>query len=128
MTQFMKVITFAFLATAVSACVLVAQSNPENPKFTIVISADKPEVTLGADITIAFTITNIRRKRSVSHVDIPGGCKTVTSTICETSRARLWPDSGRDIGRCPTGLCSGFLTNTPEIQALVGAELSRVDS
>lgn len=59
MTQFMKVIIFAFLATAVSAGVLVAQSNPENPKFTIVISADKPEVTLGADITIAITITNI---------------------------------------------------------------------
>jgi len=61
-------------------------------------------------------------------VEIGGGCKAVTSTICETSRARLWPDSGRDTGRCPTGLCSVFLTATPGIQCPEGAELSRVDS
>jgi hypothetical protein len=55
----MKVITFAFLATAVSAGILVAQSNPENQKFTIVISADKPEVPLGSNIVVSIKTTNI---------------------------------------------------------------------
>lgn len=59
MKKFMKVLVLALLVLVVSVCVLNAQTNPEPPKFTIVISADKPEVTLGADITIAITITNI---------------------------------------------------------------------
>jgi hypothetical protein len=59
MKESMRASTFALLAPVLFAGALVAQSNPENPKFTIVISADKPEVTLGADITIAITITNI---------------------------------------------------------------------
>jgi len=59
MKESMRASTFALLAPVLFAGVLVAQTHPENPKFTIVISADKPVVTLGADITIAITVTNI---------------------------------------------------------------------
>jgi hypothetical protein len=59
MTKFIRVLTFALLAPVVSADVLVAQTAPENPKFTLRISTDKPEVTLGSDITIAIKIMNI---------------------------------------------------------------------
>jgi len=61
----MKVLTLVFLAQILFAGALVAQSSPEAAKFTIVISADKPEVTLGADITIAITITNISEEEIV---------------------------------------------------------------
>ena len=59
MKKSMKVLSFAFLAPVLIAGALAAQTNPEPAKFTIVISAEKPEVILGADIVIAITITNI---------------------------------------------------------------------
>jgi hypothetical protein len=59
MTKFIKVLAIAVLAPVVSAIVLAAQTAPESSKFTLVISTDKPEVTLGSDIAIAIKITNI---------------------------------------------------------------------
>jgi len=59
MTRFMKALAFALLAPILSSSILSAQTNPEPPKFTILIRADKPEVTLGSDIAIAIKITNI---------------------------------------------------------------------
>jgi hypothetical protein len=58
MTKFIRVLTFALLAPVVSASILVAQTAPENPKFTLLISTDKPEVTLGSDTEIVIKITN----------------------------------------------------------------------
>ncbi|MGA3264947.1 MAG: hypothetical protein ABSC47_12995 [Terracidiphilus sp.] len=59
MMKFMRVLTFSLLAPVVFTGALTAQTNPEPPKFTIVISPDKSEVNLGSDIAIAITITNI---------------------------------------------------------------------
>jgi len=59
MTKYMNVLAFVLMAPFVFASALAAQTNPEPPKFTLVISADKPEVTLSSDIAIAITITNI---------------------------------------------------------------------
>jgi hypothetical protein len=42
-----------------STNVIFAQTIPENTKFKLVISSDKPEVTLGSDIRIEITIMNI---------------------------------------------------------------------
>ena len=59
MTKFMKVLAFALLAPVVSFNVIAGQTNSESPKFTLAISTDKPEVTLGSDIAITIKITNI---------------------------------------------------------------------
>jgi hypothetical protein len=59
MTKFIKFLAWALMAPAVSASGLHAQANPEPAKFAIDISADKPEVPLGANVTIAITVTNI---------------------------------------------------------------------
>lgn len=58
MKKLILVSAFAFLALIVSAGVLGAQTSPDNPKFTILIAADKPEVALGSDIVIIITTTN----------------------------------------------------------------------
>jgi hypothetical protein len=59
MTKLLNVLAFALLAPFVFASVLAAQTGPEPPKLSIVISAEQPEVLLGSDIVIAITITNI---------------------------------------------------------------------
>jgi hypothetical protein len=66
MKKFMKTVVFTLFGFIVFVGALNAQTNPEKPKFTIVISADKPEVTLGADITIAIRITNISEEEIVT--------------------------------------------------------------
>jgi hypothetical protein len=58
----MQVFAFAFLVLFASTTVISAQTTPENPKFKLVISSDKPEVILGSDIRIEITITNISEK------------------------------------------------------------------
>jgi hypothetical protein len=59
MTKYMKALIFAFLASFGFVSVLSAQTNPDTPKFSLTITADKPEVTLGTDINIGIKITNI---------------------------------------------------------------------
>lgn len=51
----MKVLALVLLAPVVFAA---AQTNPENPKFSLTIKAIKPEVALGADVDIEIKITN----------------------------------------------------------------------
>jgi len=59
MTKSMKVLALVLLAPVAFSSVTFGQTGPESPKFTLVISTDKPEVTLGSDIAIAIKITNI---------------------------------------------------------------------
>ncbi|MGB9408824.1 MAG: hypothetical protein WCA89_14905 [Terracidiphilus sp.] len=59
MKKTMKVLALAFLPQILFAGALAAQSNPETAKFTIVISAEKPEVILGTNVIIWMTTTNI---------------------------------------------------------------------
>jgi len=59
MMKFMKTLAFVSLVLVVFAGALTGQTNPENPKFTVTIKAIMPEVTLGSDIDIAITTTNI---------------------------------------------------------------------
>ncbi len=59
MPQFMKALVFAFLVSIAPANMLIAQASSETPKFTLILSADNPEVTLGSDIGIGIKITNI---------------------------------------------------------------------
>jgi hypothetical protein len=59
MPQFMKALVFAFLVSIAPANMLVAQTSSETPKFTLILSADNPEVTLGSNIEIWIKITNI---------------------------------------------------------------------
>jgi hypothetical protein len=59
MTKYMNVLALALMAPFVFAAALAAQTNPEPPKFTLVVNAEKPDVPLGADIVITITITNI---------------------------------------------------------------------
>jgi hypothetical protein len=68
MTQFMNVLVFALLSPVLFAGALAAQTNREPSKFTIAVRADKSEINLGSDITIAITITNI------SEEEISIGC------------------------------------------------------
>jgi hypothetical protein len=49
----------ALMAPVVFASVLIAQTNPDNPKFSLTIKAFKSEVALGSEIGIAITIANI---------------------------------------------------------------------
>jgi len=62
MTKFTRVLTFALLAPTLFASTLAAQTEPEPPKFTIVISTEKPEVLLGSSVVIAITITNVSQR------------------------------------------------------------------
>jgi hypothetical protein len=77
MTKSMNVLIFAFLATALFASALFAQTNPEPPKFTIVIRAEKPEVNLGTNVIIWITRTNISeepiRMEFGGHGNMPDG-------------------------------------------------------
>ena len=59
MTTFVKILAFALLATVVIICACAAQTNPDTPKFSLTITADKSEVTLGSDIEVGIKITNI---------------------------------------------------------------------
>lgn len=54
MPQFMKALVFAFLVSIAPANMLIAQASSETPKFTLILSADNPEVTLGSDIGIGI--------------------------------------------------------------------------
>lgn len=62
MTKFLEILAFALLVPIGLTSALAAQTNPENPKFSLTITADKPEVTLGADIVIGIKITNLSEK------------------------------------------------------------------
>lgn len=77
MTKSMKVLTFAFLAPVLFAGALAAQTKPENPKFTIVVGAEKPAVPLGSNIVIVITTTNISEElipmEFGGHGNIPDG-------------------------------------------------------
>jgi hypothetical protein len=57
--KLMKGLAFALLPPVVIVSALIAQTNPENPKFTLTIKAYKSEVTLGSDIGIAITVRSI---------------------------------------------------------------------
>jgi hypothetical protein len=59
MTISMKVLALAFFSPVLFTVALAAQANPETAKFTIVISAEKPEVTPGTNVIIWMTTTNI---------------------------------------------------------------------
>ena len=58
MMKFVKVSGFALLVFALSASEIAAQSNPEKPKFSLTIKAQRSEVAVGSDIQIEITITN----------------------------------------------------------------------
>ncbi len=59
MKEHMKVITFALLMRVFFAGALAAQTDPEPPKFTIVISTKTPAVSLGSNIVIKIKTINI---------------------------------------------------------------------
>jgi hypothetical protein len=59
MTNFTRVIIFAFLVPGAFLNVLTAQLVSETPKFSLAIKAEKSEVVLGSDVAIRITITNI---------------------------------------------------------------------
>jgi hypothetical protein len=59
MMKSMKMVVFSLLGFVVFCGTLNAQTNPENPKFSLTIKTFKPEVTLGSAIDIAVTTTNI---------------------------------------------------------------------
>jgi hypothetical protein len=77
MTKFMSVLAIVLLVPVLFAGSLAAQTTSEKPKFTIVISAVKPEVPLGSDIAIAITETNISEEpitmESGYHGNMPDG-------------------------------------------------------
>lgn len=50
MKKFMKNLAFVLLALSVITNVLAAQTNPEKPKFALVINAVKPEVAIGSEM------------------------------------------------------------------------------
>jgi len=54
-----KMLPSALLASVVLAVALSAQTNPDNPKFSLTIKADKPEVSLGSEIVFGITTTNL---------------------------------------------------------------------
>ena len=54
-----KLLAPALLVLVVFAGALAAQTNPEQPRFSVTIKALKSEVTLGSDIDIAITTTNL---------------------------------------------------------------------
>ncbi|MGB9408823.1 MAG: hypothetical protein WCA89_14900 [Terracidiphilus sp.] len=58
----MKMLASALLGFVVFAFPINAQTNPENPKFTLTIKAYHSEVTLGSQFGIAITIRNISDK------------------------------------------------------------------
>lgn len=59
MPKLTKILVLAFLSTVTSVTGLVAQTSSEIPKFTLTLRADNSVVTLGSDIEIGITITNI---------------------------------------------------------------------
>ena len=62
MTKFRITFVFVLLIFSVLIGALKGQTNQENPKFSVSVKAAKPEVTLGADIDIAITTTNLTEK------------------------------------------------------------------
>jgi len=59
MKNLIKVLAILFLTFEISAGVLVTQTVPANPKFTILIGSPMAEVTMGSDIDIWMKVTNI---------------------------------------------------------------------
>lgn len=64
-----KVLAFTFLAPVVFAALLSAQTNPEEPKFSLAITQ---KAALGSDILIGINITNISKKPIVITYGRPG--------------------------------------------------------
>jgi hypothetical protein len=77
MTKSMKVMTLAFLAQVLFAGLLFAQTNPEKPKFTIIIRAGNPEVISGSNVEIWIKTTNISEElipmQFGEHGNLPDG-------------------------------------------------------
>jgi hypothetical protein len=62
MIKSIRIFASVLLVLLVFSGALDGQMNPENPKFSLTIKASKPEVTLGSDIDIAITTTNLTEK------------------------------------------------------------------
>jgi hypothetical protein len=62
MAKVTRVPGFVLLVFIAFANTLFSQTNAENPKFTLVISATKTKVSLGEEINIHIAITNISQE------------------------------------------------------------------
>lgn len=94
MMKSMKLLASALLGFVVFSVPLSAQTNPENPKFTLTIKADHSEVTLGSDIDISITIKNISdeplRFLFASHGDVADG-----------DQYDVWDEKGAPVAKYP---------------------------
>ena len=90
-----KMLPSALLASVVLAVALSAQTNPDNPKFSLTIKADKPEVSLGSEIVFGITTTNLSDGPLVFDFGHQGEYQSDTNTTCDMNRVLRWLDTKR---------------------------------